>query len=128
MNTVPVVEEHWVIRPRPSVLFFYAAIVTTLLFALGVVANFIMAYRGTIPIPETLPFKVFGAILGVVGASAALWLWVGMCWYWFQLDPSSRQSKIFWFIALLLGNWAGATAYYFLVYRRVNRPRQSGPP
>jgi hypothetical protein len=121
-----VVAENWVLQRRPRSLFSYAAVVTTILFIIGVIANVMMAYHGAIPIPKTIPFKIFGVLVGVVGASAALWLWVGMCWYWVQLDQSSRWSKIFWFIILLLGNWAGATAYYFLIYRRASILRPLG--
>jgi hypothetical protein len=114
------VSEHWVLQQRPRLLFSYAAVVTTIILVIGVIANVMLADRGTIWVPETLPFKIVGVVVGAVGASAALWLWVGMCWYWAQLDQSSRRSRIFWFVMLLLGNWAGATAYYFLVYRRAN--------
>jgi hypothetical protein len=108
-------------------LFSYAAVATTILFVLSVIANVMLAYHGTIPIPEALPFKIFGALLGVVGASAALWLWVGMCWYWLKLDHSSRRSKVLWLVMLLLGNWVGATVYYFSVYRRADHAREHKP-
>ena len=116
-----VLSEHWVLQHRPRVLFCYSAVVTTIIFVIGVIANVMLAGRGAIWMPETLPFKIIAVVVGAVGASAALWLWVGMYWYWFQLDHSSRRIRIFWFVMLLLGNWAGATAYYFLVYRRATR-------
>lgn len=113
--------EHWVLRRQPRLLFFYAAIITTAMFALGVITNVMLVYWGTIP--ASSPLRIFGAFAGVVGAAAALWLWVGMCWYWVQFDRSPRRSKIFWFLMLLIGNWVGATAYYFFVYRGADRHR-----
>jgi hypothetical protein len=122
LNETAKVAEHWALQPRARLLFSYAAAVTTILFALGVIANVLLAIYGTIPIPKTLFLNISGALLGILGACAAIWLWVGMCWYWVQLDHSTRRSKILWFLALLLTNWVGATAYYFLVYRRAERP------
>jgi Phospholipase_D-nuclease N-terminal len=116
------VAQYWLLKRRPRLLFSYAAAVTTMLFVLGIIANVLLAYQGTIAVPEALPFKIFGVLLGVMGALAALWLWVGMCWYWMRLDRSSRRSKILWFVILLFGNWVGATAYYFLVYQRKAEP------
>ena len=122
MNGTEIVAEHFVLQRRPRLLFSYAAVITTIIFVLGLIANVMLVYNGAIPKLESLPFKIVGTVVGGVGASAALWLWVVMCWYWLQLDHSSRRSKIFWFVMLLVGNWAGATAYYFLVYSRANRP------
>ena len=121
LNGTDMVSEHWVLQQRTRLLFSYAAVVTTIIFVIGVIANVMLAKRGAIWVPENLPFQIAGAVVAAVGASAGLWLWVGMCWYWVQLDRSSRRSRIFWFVMLLLGNWAGATVYYFLVYRRANR-------
>jgi hypothetical protein len=99
-------------------MFSYSAVVTTILLVIGLSANVILVYRGKIPMLESLSFQIVGAVVGAVGAAAALWLWVGMFWYWVQLDRSSSRSKICWFLVLLLGNWVGATVYYFIVYRK----------
>jgi hypothetical protein len=83
-----------------------------------VIANLMLAYRGGLFAQDGAFVDVLGVIVGVTGAAAALYLWVGMGWYWLRLDRSASSAKKFWFVVLLLLNWVGAIAYYFAVYRR----------
>lgn len=117
--------EDWVLRQRQQFLFALSAHTTVVLFVVGLAANILLPPGKTIPNLRTAaPVEVVGAIVGAVCALAALLLWLGMCWCWLRFDMSSRRRKILWFLALLLTNWVGATAYYFMVYRREVAPRE----
>jgi Phospholipase_D-nuclease N-terminal len=111
-------EEHWLQQPRFKMLFAVSAEISALLLVLGVIANIVLSYRGGLFAQMGPVFEVLGIVVGVTGASAALYLWIGMGWYWLRLDDSPSSAKKFWFVILLVLNWVGAIAYYFAVYRR----------
>lgn len=118
MNGSALSEKHWLQQPRFQTLFAVSAGISALLLVLGVIANIVLSYRGGLFAPEGTVLEGLGAVVGVTGASAALYLWIGMGWYWLRLDHSPSYAKKFWFVMLLVLNWVGAIAYYFAVYRR----------
>ena len=111
-------EKHWLQQPRFKMLFAVSAEISALLLLLGVIANIVLSSRGRLFVQEGTVFEVLGTVVGVTGALAALYLWIGMGWYWLRLDHSPSSTKRFWFVMLLLLNWVGAIAYYFAVYRK----------
>ena|SRR6266851_811297 len=118
MNDAAFSDRHWLQQPRSKLLFAVSAAVTTSLLGLGVLANLMLAYRGGLFAPESTWVDILGVVIGVTGATSALYLWIGMGWYWLRLDRSPSSAKKFWFVVLLLLNWVGAIVYYFAVYRR----------
>ena len=62
--------------------------------------------------------RVMGAVLGIMGAPAALIIWFGMLIFLFQEDRSTRGTKVLWFIVFFLTACFGSTAYFFSVYRK----------
>src|SRR5258708_36793781 len=75
-----------------------------------------VGYRGGLFAKEGALADVLGVVVGVTGATAALYLWIGMGWYWLRLDRSGSAAKRFWFVILLLLNWIGAIFYYLAGY------------
>jgi hypothetical protein len=118
MNGSALSETLWLQQPRFETLFAVSDGISSLLLVLGVVANIVLSYRGELFAQEGTVFEILGTVVGVTGASAALYLWIGMGWYWLRLDHSPSFAKNFWFVTSLLLNWVGAIVYYFAVYRR----------
>ncbi len=111
-------ERHWTLEPQVQVSFHVASLIGTVLFVLGTLANAISADEKTMPLLRTVPFEVAGVLVGVTGSLSMLWLLVGMWSYWWQVDRRQHGLSIAWLLALSIGNWVGAMAYYFLVFRR----------
>jgi len=119
MEDSPLIQNHWLLQPRSKFLFATSAVITTTIIAFVVAANLVLSSRGKLPIPaEGVLVEVVGAFVGIVGALAALYLWVGMGLYWLRLDHSSSAAKRLWFVVLVALNWVGAIVYYLAVYRR----------
>jgi hypothetical protein len=73
------------------------------------------------------------SIAGAVGAFGIAALFVGMGFFWFKCDISSRLNRAVWFVLLLLG-WAYGSqiAYYALVYlpaviKKLRTPERGTP-
>jgi hypothetical protein len=114
MNDAILSERHWLQQPRFQALFGISAGIGIAVLTLGVIANI----WGGLLTRAGISIQAFGAVIGIIGAAAALYLWIGMGWYWLCFDRSVPSTKKFWFVMLLLLNWVGAIAYYFVVYRR----------
>jgi RHS repeat-associated protein len=120
-----VTDQHWLLKKTQRRLFAYAALGAVLICILALAIDLIPDNETT-QITQTLPAKILGVALGLIGAPTVLWLWVGMAWYWLRLDSSPRRQKIAWFLVLLMLNWIGAIAYYFVVFRRAQPGRADG--
>jgi hypothetical protein len=109
-------EQHWTLDPFLQVYFLSAALIAVVCLLFGIFLNVVRLDEAAIP----LPLRFAGGLLvGLGGAVSALFLWLSMWWYWWQVDRKERGMNVFWFLALSLGNWVGALVYYFLVFRRV---------
>lgn len=64
------------------------------------------------PLFERLPLTP----LGMFGALAIVFLWLGMWRYWVRIDDSKAYARRFWFIILLIGFWWGSCLYFFFSY------------
>jgi len=111
-------EQHWTLERQVQVSSHVASLIGSVLFVLGILANVISADEKTMPFLRTVPFEVAGVLVGVTGSLSVLWLLVGMWSYWWQVDRRQHGLSIAWLLALSIGNWVGAMAYYFLVFRR----------
>jgi H+/Cl- antiporter ClcA len=112
-------EQHWTLDPQLRSSFFLASVIGTTVFVLGVLANIFSVDEKTMPLLRSLPFEIIGVFIGVTGSVSALWLLIGMWSYCWQADRRQHGLSITWLLALAIGNWVGATVYYFLVFRRI---------
>jgi hypothetical protein len=109
-------EQHWALDPSIQVYFLSAASVAGLCLLLGIVLNVVPIDESTLPVSLRI---AGGLLLGVGGAVSALFLWLSMWGYWWQVDRRERGMNVFWLLALSLGNGVGTLLYYFFVFRRV---------
>src|SRR5712672_2758486 len=107
----------WLVKPRTASLFLSASAMVILGAALLLFLDF--ADARTISFLETSTvFRVFAGVVGVVAAPSAIYLFVGMLWFWARVDDSPRLVKALWLI-LFIGTGFLALAFYSLfVYRR----------
>jgi pilus assembly protein TadC len=61
--------------------------------------------------------RLLGGILGVVGAVAALVIWLGMTLFCLREDTSPLRRRVFWIVIFLLVGFLGPIVYFFRVYR-----------
>jgi hypothetical protein len=62
--------------------------------------------------------RILGAPLAVLGAPAALIIWLGMVVFCVREDRSPISVRIFWFVLFFMTAFFGAAAYFFRVYRK----------
>jgi hypothetical protein len=102
-----------------------AAIISSTLLLTGMLATIFSWDDAVIPF-RGWPLWVGGSLLGASGAVSALFLWRCMASYWWQVDRREHGVSVFWLVALSVGNWVGATVYYFFVFRRDHREAVGG--
>jgi hypothetical protein len=56
-------------------------------------------------------FRTFCGLVGLVAAPAGIYLLFGKLWYWVQLDHSPRSRKTLWFFSFLLTGFLGLALY-----------------
>ncbi len=100
--------DEWFATSRAFLLFFVCSILT-----LALVPVFLGRISGR---EASRWLELFWGTIGVLGAPATLFLWIGMWRYWARLDRSSRWAKRLWFTVLLIGFWYGSVLYCYLVY------------
>src|ERR1700719_35066 len=99
---------HWTRQRALQRYFLLAAIVACICLLFGLFASVARLDETKIVLPLRI---TAGLLLGATGAISALFLWLSMWSYWWQVDRHKRGMRIFWMLALSLGNWAGATIY-----------------
>jgi len=106
-------EEQWVLEPALRPYLRLAALICVFCFLIGVILNSIPFNQGSIP----LALGVVGGLLGVLFAASALFLWLSMLSYWWNVIRKEQGPSWGWPVALVLGNWVAAVVFYFLVFR-----------
>jgi len=106
---------HWTLDPFLQVYFLSAALAAGVCLLFGIIVNLFPLNESTIPLSLRI---AGGVLLEGGGAVSALFLWLSMWWYWWQVDRRERGMNMFWLLALSFGNWLGAMVYYFLVFRK----------
>jgi ABC-type xylose transport system permease subunit len=102
------------VSKRMYSIFHLSAIVT---IAVGML--FLIIYSPLYDsIGSTLALKVISALMGVLGAPAALAIFFGMFSYLFVCDRVS--SRLIWAIVFLATAWFGSSLYFFRVYKKQN--------
>jgi len=108
---------NWLIKPRSVTLFTTASAIVMLSGAL--LLFLYLADTKTISALETSTvFRAFAGLGGVVAAPSAIYLFVGMLWYWAKFDSSPTLYKALWFILFLVTGFLALTLYSILIYRR----------
>jgi hypothetical protein len=67
----------------------------------------------TIRLIDSSLVQIVGFLLGVIGAPAALFLWLGMLWH-----ARVKRTSLVWLFFLIVGNWLVAPLYYRFVFRQ----------
>jgi hypothetical protein len=100
--------DDWIVTPQAAKLFLLCCVCVLMLTPIffGLVNVDQMSYWARLP----------WGILGIVGAVAIFFLWIGMWRYWARLDRSNLWIKRASFVVLLFGFWYGAIIYCALVY------------
>lgn len=128
----------WTLNVRAQKSLYVAAVLTIVAMAV-VVFLVAITSSSTVDFLNSLPaikaVVVAFMILGTVFFFAEIYLWIGMLVFFFNVDRSSKLSKVFWFLALLVANAWAAALYHFLVFRpfvqsRMTRyaPQRVDPP
>ena len=112
----------WLLSARASRLFFVSSVIVLAAGCLAVgLAKLSLRHPA---IQEALDRPVFyppiGAVL-VLNALCALFILVGMLWYWVRFDDSPRIVKLLWLASVLVLAWYSMVIYYFVVYRPQRR-------
>lgn len=118
----------WLLSARTSRFFFVSSVVVLAVGCLIVA----LAELWQLPAPKELSssaviYVPVAAIL-TVNALCAIFILVGMLWYWVRFDNSRRFVKLLWLISFLALGWYSMSVYYFAVYRRQRHLRAGAIP
>jgi len=100
-------ERHWTLDPFLQVYFLSAALVACVLLLLGILLNVFPIDEARIPPMLRI---VGGVLLGAGGAASALFLWLSMWWYWWQVDRREARDERILFVGAFLGKLAGSAS------------------
>ena len=108
----------WLLSSGTSRLFFASSVIVLASGCLIVA----LAELSSQPILEKLrsnpAFYVPLTAILILNAICAIFLLVGMLWYWVSFDDSRRIVKLLWLASFVGLGWYSMSVYYFLVYRR----------
>src|SRR5215813_8377365 len=83
-------ERHWALDPELQPYFMAASIILVVCFVVGVLVN-VFSWSDTVIPLQGWVLWVFGTLIGVGAASSALFLWLGMLSYWWQVCRESME-------------------------------------
>lgn len=108
----------WLLSKKVSSLFFASSLIvlTTgiLLIVLGERSGFIVPRE----LSASPGFYLSLTVALAANAICAIFLLVGMLWYWMRFDDSRGIVKLLWLGSFVVLGWYSMSIYYFLVYRR----------
>ena len=98
-------------------MFYLASIASLILcwFAISIVFWYYYVPDGQAFRPIV---QVLGVIVGIIGTISGFIIFVGMLAYLFRYDQMRIAKKIVWIFCFLLTGSVGASAYFFIRYRR----------
>lgn len=108
----------WLRSPQAQKLFWYSAwAVVCMGFFMALMLTPFFDRIAAVPVGAAI-LRVGGGVIGVLGAPAAMILWVAMLIFCFKDSSSSISVKMAWSLLFLLAAWFGSAAYFFAVYRK----------
>src|ERR1700675_4738947 len=115
------INRSWLFSPIAQRVYLVCALCALALIATLIGIRMAMSASGaralTPPASSLVRTLLYPEILG-----AAL-LWIAMWYFWFGFDPSHYLKKAVCFALLFFLAPFGTVLYYFVVYRRLVRPR-----
>jgi hypothetical protein len=114
MNGDPPSGRYWTLDPWLQPCFLGIGFLLSACSVFGILAGIFSWNENAIP-PAML---VLGGLIGAFAAFAGLVMWFGMLSYWWQVYRGEHGTNWFWLITVVLGNWVGATIFYFFIFRR----------
>jgi hypothetical protein len=92
--------------------------ITASLFALLVFG--MACYLHIADAPPTMAMPRLMVILASFGIVTLIWIWISMLVDFFRQRP--ERFPVLWGFALTMGTWMGGILYFWLVWRKRNRP------
>lgn len=115
----------WLVSKKTYTLFSYSAwvVIFIMIFMIFLLTPFFHQIDAVAK--GDIFLRIFGGVLGFVGAPASLIIFLGMTIFCVREDRSSVGTKMLWFIFFFVTAWFGSVVYFFSVYRkRVGRMAQ----
>lgn len=84
------VTHHWTLNPALKPYLLTSAIFSAACVAVGIVANIFSWNDAMIPF-RGWSLWAFGLLIGVTAAGSALFLWLGMLSYWWELSDKKEE-------------------------------------
>jgi hypothetical protein len=116
----------WLLSENASGLFLVSSVVvlTTglLIVVLSELSRFAVLRH---ELSTDSAFYVPLIVILTANALCAVFLLVGMPWYWMRFDDSRRFVKLLWLGSFLALGWYSMSIYYFFVYRYQRQRRAS---
>jgi hypothetical protein len=107
----------WLLSTRTSRVFFVSSVIVLASGCL-IVALAKLSQPATVREINSSPaLYVPLAVIVTLNAFSALFLSVGMVWYWASFDNSRHLIKLLWMVSFLCLGWYSMSIYYFVVYR-----------
>lgn len=116
----------WLLSVRTSRFFFVCSVVVLAVGCLIVVLAKLWQLPALKELSGRAAFYMPVAAILTVNALCAIFILVGMLWYWVQFDDSRRFVKVLWLASFLALGWYSMSIYYFAVYRPQRRLAVSG--
>jgi hypothetical protein len=107
----------WLLSARSSRLFFASSVVVLAAGCLIVVLVRLSRLPALKELSGSPAFYVPLAAILTLNALCAIFILVGMLWYWVRFDDSRRLVKSLWLVSFLALGWYSMSIYYFVVYR-----------
>jgi hypothetical protein len=107
----------WLLSARTSRFFFVSSVVVLAVGGLIAVLAKLWQLPPLKELSSSAAFYVPVAAILIVNALCAIFILVGMLWYWVRFDDSRRFVKVLWLASFLALGWYSMSIYYFVVYR-----------
>ena len=118
MWTRQMYSNHSILRGKRACDVFYLASIASLILFWFAISIVIWYYY----VPDGQAFKpivqVLGVAIGIIGTVSGFIIFFGMLAYLFRYDQMRIATKIMWILYFLLTGSVGASAYFFIHYRR----------
>jgi len=108
----------WLLSERASGLFLLSSVVVLATGLLVVVLSELPRITVTRELSADSALYLPLVVILTANALCAVFLLVGIPWYWMRFDDSRRVVKLLWLGSFIALGWYSMSIYYFFVYRR----------